>query len=147
VAAGPSGPASQPRLRAGGAQHGALGLGAQAPLLPARLGEVEAELDSLRGQANELDNRRGLLNAVGRVSTAIALLESFDELWDALAPEKRVTLVRLLVERIDVDVDVDVGKLELHLHDLAASFPPAPSPPQGKADEADGAEATSEAAS
>jgi len=113
-------------------------------LLPARLGEVEAELDSLRGQANELDDRmRGLLEAVGRVSTAVGLLESFDELWDVLAPEERVDLVRLLVERIDVDLDA--GKLELHLHDLAAPFPPAP-PPAPQEDQS-GAEATAEAAS
>jgi site-specific DNA recombinase len=98
-------------------------------LLPARLGEIEAELDGLRAQANELDDRmRGLIEAVGRVSTAVGLLESFDELWNVLAPEERVDMVRLLIER--VDVDLDAGKLELHLHDLAAPFPPLPPPPQ-----------------
>lgn len=111
--------------------------------LPARLGEIEAELDGLRAQANELDDRmRGLIEAVGRVSTAVGLLESFDELWAALAPEERVDLVRLLVARIDVDLDA--GKLELHLHDLAAPFPPLP-PPEG--DDPDGDEAPEKAAS
>ena len=65
-----------------------------------------------------------------------------------LAPEERVDLVRLLVERIDVDLDA--GKLELHLHDLAAPFPPAPPPPQQDDDSetiADAGEATAEAAS
>jgi len=70
-------------------------------------------------RANELDDpMRGLLEAVGRVSTEVGLLESFDELWDVLAPEERLDLVRLLVERIDADLDA--GKLEPHLHDLAA---------------------------
>jgi len=111
--------------------------------LPARLGEIEAELDGLRTQANELDDRmRGLIEAVGRVSTAVGLLESFDELWNVLAPEERVDLVRLLVER--VDVDLDAGKLELHLHDLAAPFPPLPPFAQ---DDQEGNEAPEEAAS
>jgi len=106
-------------------------------LLLTRLGEIEAGLDKLRTQANELDERMpGLIEAVGRVSTAVGLLESFDELWDVLAPEERLDLVRLLVERIDVDLDE--GKLELHLHDLAAPFPPLPPPAEGdqQADEA-----------
>jgi site-specific DNA recombinase len=117
-------------------------------LLPARLGEIEVELDKLRLDANELDDRmRGLLEAVGRVSTAVGLLESFDELWDVLAPEERLDLVRLLVERIEVDLEE--GRLDLHLHDLAAPFPPVPPPDQSEGTneaEADEAEVDTEAA-
>ena len=114
-------------------------------LLLARLGEIEAELDKLRVEANELDDRmRGLLEAVGRVSTTVGLLECFDELWDVLAPEERLDLVRLRVERIDVDLDE--GKLDLHLHDLAAPFPPVPAPEGSDDPDAEEAEAIEEAA-
>jgi len=113
--------------------------------LLARLGEIEAELDKLRVEANELDDRmRGLLEAVGRVSTTVGLLECFDELWDVLAPEERLDLVRLRVERIDVDLDA--GKLDLHLHDLAAPFPPVPDPEASDEPGAEEADAPVEAA-
>lgn len=65
------------------------------------------------------------------MATAIDLLDSFDDLWEALIPEERVDLLALLIDRIEVDEPA--GKLELRLHDLAAPFPPL--------DEAAGAEA------
>ena len=64
---------------------------------------------------------RGLSENAGRVATAIDLLDSFDDLWDALIPEERVDLLHLLIDHIDVDEPK--GKLDLHLHDLAAPFP------------------------
>jgi prefoldin subunit 5 len=97
-----------------------------------RLGELETEIDTLRQNAGRLDEQlRGLSESVGRVATAINLLDSFDDLWEALIPEERVDLLALLIDRIEVDEPA--GKLELRLHDLAAPFPPL--------DDAAGAEA------
>ena len=88
-----------------------------------RLGELESEMDKFRQEAGRLDDQiRGLTESVGRVATAIELLDSFDDLWDVLIPEERVELLRLLIDHIDVDEPA--GKLDLHLHDLAAPFPP-----------------------
>ena len=87
-----------------------------------RLGELEAEIDTLRARTGELDDQiRGLTEAVGRVNTALELLDSFDELWDALVPEERLELLHLLIERIDIDEPA--GKLQIAFHDLGAPFP------------------------
>ena len=87
-----------------------------------RLGELEVEMDSLRQEAGRIDDQlRGLSENAGRVATAIDLLDSFDDLWDALIPEERVDLLHLLIDHIDVDEPR--GKLEIHFHDLAAPFP------------------------
>lgn len=87
-----------------------------------RLSELEAEIDTERREAGRLDEQlRGLSESAGRVATAVGLLESFDELWEALSPEERVDLLSLLIEHIDADEPA--GKLELRLHDLAAPFP------------------------
>ena len=87
-----------------------------------RLGELEAEIDTLRARTGELDDQiRGLTEAVGRVNTALELLDSFDELWEALVPEERLELLHLLIERIDIDEPA--GKLQIAFHDLGAPFP------------------------
>jgi site-specific DNA recombinase len=91
-------------------------------ILNERLGELEIELDAERLRANEIDDQlRGLTETAGRVAMSIELLDSFDELWEALTAEERYDLINLLIARIDVD-DVN-GKLDLHLHDLAQPFP------------------------
>ena len=88
-----------------------------------RLVALENEMDTLRQEAGRLDDQLHVINgSVGRVATAIDLLDSFDDLWEALIPEERVDLLTLLIDRIDVDEPA--GKLELHLHDLAGPFPP-----------------------
>ncbi len=107
-------------------KHGEGGAGAR--VVSERLGELETEIDTLRTRTGELDDQiRGLSEAVGRVNTALDLLDSFDELWDALVPEERLELLRLLIERIDIDEPA--GKLQIAFHDLAAPFPALAPPP------------------
>ncbi|MBZ0253629.1 MAG: recombinase family protein, partial [Candidatus Methylomirabilis sp.] len=107
-------------------KHGEGGAGAR--VVSERLGELETEIDTLRIRTGELDDQiRGLSEAVGRVNTALDLLDSFDELWDALVPEERLELLRLLIERIDIDEPA--GKLLIAFHDLAAPFPALAPPP------------------
>ena len=107
-------------------KHGEGGAGAR--VVSERLGELETEIDTLRTRTGELDDQiRGLSEAVGRVNTALDLLDSFDELWDALVPEERLELLRLLIDRIDIDEPA--GKLQIAFHDLAAPFPALATPP------------------
>ncbi|MDY0059822.1 MAG: recombinase family protein [Myxococcota bacterium] len=90
-----------------------------------QLGEIELQLDRLRGQASQVDDQlRGLSTAVGRVSTALELLDSFEELWTHLVPEERLDVTRLLVRRIDVDEPA--GIMKMTMHDLADPLPDRP---------------------
>lgn len=91
----------------------------------ARLGEIELHLDELRTQAGEVsDQLRGLSAAVGRVNTALELIDHFDQLWTCLVPEERLDVTRLLVRRIDVDEPA--GIVRMQLHDLADPLPDQP---------------------
>ena len=92
-------------------------------LVTARLGEIEGEIASLQPKLDDIDRRmNGLAEATERVSTAVGLLECFDDVWNAMVPEERVDVIHLLVD--SVQVDLAAGKLELRLHDLADPFPP-----------------------
>ena len=98
--------------------------GTGAGIVSSRIGEIELELDAVRSRASELDDQmRGLTEAVSHVTTAIALLDGFDELWAALVPEERLEIMTLLIDRIDVDELA--GQIQIAFHDLAAPFPQA----------------------
>jgi site-specific DNA recombinase len=97
--------------------------GTGGPLVLARLSEIEADIARQQSKLDDVDRRmHGLAEATEHASTAVGLLESFDDVWNAMVPEERVDVVHLLVN--SVRVDPAAGKLELHLHDLAHPFPP-----------------------
>ena len=76
----------------------AMGEAGKSSLVTARLAEVEAELAKHQAEVTELDDRmRGLIEAVGRVSTAVDLLDSFDEVWEAVTPEERKDLIEAII--------------------------------------------------
>jgi site-specific DNA recombinase len=88
-------------------------------LLGGRLGEIEAELDGLRGEVAGLDERLGhLVRGVDEAQRVARLLQSFTEIWDVLLPEERSELLRLVVDRITMDSAS--GGLRIALHHLEA---------------------------
>jgi len=92
-------------------------------LVIARLSEIDAEIARQQSKLDDVDRRmHGLAEATENASTAVGLLERFDDVWNAMVPEERVDVVHLLVN--SVRVDPAAGKLELHLHDLADPLPP-----------------------
>jgi site-specific DNA recombinase len=91
-------------------------------LLGTRLGELEAEIEALRTQVADHDQRLVRLQEACRGADEVAaLLESFDGIWDVLEPPERFRLVRLIVRQ----VTLEPKGLRIALYDLPAETSPA----------------------
>jgi site-specific DNA recombinase len=92
-------------------------------LMAIRLGEIETEMDLLRHEKADLDSQMAAGDAVRHQGEHVTtLLDSFEEVWDALVPAERCELLHLVVK--EVVVDLQAGGLRIALHDLSD----APSP-------------------
>jgi len=89
-------------------------------LMAARLGEIETEMDLLRREQADFDAQMAAGDAVRyRAERVTTLLDSFEEVWDALVPAERRELLHLIVR--EVVVDLEAGGLRIGLHDLTAA--------------------------
>jgi len=97
-------------------------------VIVSRIGEIEAEQDRLRFQAEEIETRlRGLADDQRKGEQLAQLLESFDEIWDALVLEERRELLHLVVQRVTIDPKAD--DVRIRLFDIGAPGGPAPHAP------------------
>ncbi len=93
--------------------------------LAKRLGEIETEIDHLRIQLGEVEDRlRALTAAQRQVERVARLLDGFGKLWGALVPQEQRELLHLLIDRIVVDLDG--GGFRIKFHELRVAPPPAP---------------------
>jgi len=97
--------------------------------LAKRLGEIETEIDHLRIQLGEVQDRlQGLTAAQQQVDRVAHLLDSFGTIWDALVPQEQRELLHLLIERIVVDLDAGGFRIVFHEVRVAPTQPPAALP-------------------
>lgn len=93
--------------------------------LAKRLGEIETEIDHLRIQFGEVEDRlRALTAAQRQVERVARLLDGFGKLWGALVPQEQRELLHLLIDRIVVDLDG--GGFRIKFHELRVAPPAAP---------------------
>jgi hypothetical protein len=93
--------------------------------LAKRLGEIETEVDHLRIQLGEVEDRlRALTGAQRQVERVARLLDGFGTMWSALVPQEQRELLHLLIDR--VVVDLDAGGFRITFHELRVAPPPAP---------------------
>ncbi len=86
-------------------------------LMAERLGEIEVETDQLRRQRAELEARLAACESARFQSERVAaLLDGFEQVWEALVPEERRELLHLVVN--EIVVDLQRGGLRIDLHDL-----------------------------
>jgi site-specific DNA recombinase len=91
-------------------------------LMAIRLGEIETEMDLLRREQADLDAQIAAGEAMRHQAERVtALLDSFEEVWDALVPAERRELLHLVVK--EVVVDLQAGGLRIALHDLSDASP------------------------
>ncbi len=96
-----------------------------------RVAVIEAELDKLTMEANQLDKQlHALQESVAHVSRTVSILEVFDQAWETFSELERQDLVRLIVK--DICVNEPAGRLDIQFHDLEAPIeavaPPSESP-------------------
>ena len=93
--------------------------------LAKRLGEIETEIDHLRIQLGEVEDRlRALTGAQRQVEHVARLLDGFGTLWGALVPQEQRELLHLLIDRIVVDLDA--GGFRVEFHEVRVAPPAAP---------------------
>lgn len=93
-------------------------------LLATKLGEIEVEQDRLRLEAEEIDARlRRVADDQRKGEQVKQLLESFDELWDALVLEEQRELLHVVVER--ATIDPKAGDVRIKLFDIGDPKPSA----------------------
>jgi hypothetical protein len=98
--------------------------GAGGRTLVERLGEIETEVDHLRVQLGEVEDRlRAWKSSVRDEEKMARLFDDFDAVWGALAPLEKRELLHLLIDRIVVDLDA--GGFRIEFHDLCLA-PPLP---------------------
>ena len=86
-------------------------------LLAERLGELERETDKHRAGVADLERRLRACAALRTEGEHVAkLLDTFDEVWEALVPEERREVLRALIAR--VGVDPESGTLRVTFHEL-----------------------------
>jgi site-specific DNA recombinase len=96
--------------------------------LAKRLGEIETEVDHVRIQLGEVEDRlRALAGAQRQVERVARMLDAFGTLWGALVPQEQRELLHLLIDRIVVDLDA--GGLRLEFHEVRVAPDPAPPAP------------------
>jgi site-specific DNA recombinase len=99
--------------------------GSGGKLLASRLGELEAEMDQVRGQLEEVESQlQGSRASRDDATRAVELLTAFDGIWDTLVPMERRELLHLVVRR--VWVDSTAKDLRLQFHELSGSATPDP---------------------
>ncbi len=102
--------------------------------LAKRLGEIETEIDHLRIQLGEVEDRlRAFTGAQRQVERVASLLDGFGTLWGALVPQEQRELLHLLIDRIVVDLDA--GGFRIAFHEVRVA-PPAASGHDPRAEEA-----------
>ena len=97
--------------------------------LATRLGEIESEVDHVRIQLGEVEDRlRALTGAQRQVERVARLLDGFGALWGALVPQEQRELLHLLIDR--VVVDLDAGGFRIAYHELTVAPGPVPAAAQ-----------------
>jgi len=95
-------------------------------LLAGRLGELEAEMDRVRVQIGEVEDRLRLTQDIRVHAARVAEhMDAFDAVWEALIPIERRELLHLVVRQVVVDPSSQT--LRIAFHELGES-PPAAAP-------------------
>jgi site-specific DNA recombinase len=93
-------------------------------LLAGRLGELEAEMDRVRVQIGEVEDRLRLTQNIRVHAARVAEhLDAFDAVWEALIPMERRELLHLVVQQVVVDPASQ--SLRIAFHEVGTSTPAA----------------------
>ena len=88
-----------------------------ASLIGGRIGELEREIEKVRGEIRIIDEDLAVSADVGMaMETMLKHLDSFGDVWDVLIPQEKKKLLKLLVKRITFIPTTQ--EVTISLHDL-----------------------------
>lgn len=91
-------------------------------LLAGRLGELKAEMDRVRVQIGEVEDRLRVTHDIRVHAARVAEhLDAFDAVWEALIPMERREVLHLIVRQVVVDPTNQ--SLRISFHDVGESAP------------------------